>query len=87
MAIIQGGLVNKVEKPTGTIDGSNRVFTTSQNFVSGTLMVFLNGIALTPGVSDDYVELTSTTFEFSASLIPTTESGAIDKILVTYQIA
>ena len=87
MALIQGGLVNKVEKPTGTIDGVNKVFTTSQPFISGTLLVFLNGIALTPGASDDYVELTTTTFEFSASLIPTIESGATDKILVTYQIA
>jgi len=90
MAIIKGGTVSgsalKVEKPTGTIDGVNRVFTTSQAFVSGTLIVFLNGLALTEGASDDYVELTSTTFEFSASLIPTTESGAVDKILVQYQI-
>ena len=91
MAIIKGGVVAgsafKVEKPTGTINGVNRVFTTSVGFVSGTLLVFLNGIALTPGASDDYVELTSTTFEFSASLIPTTESGAIDKILVSFQVA
>jgi len=91
MAIIKGGVVAgsaiKVEKPTGTINGVNRVFTTSQGFVSGTLLVFLNGLSLTPGVSDDYVELTSTTFEFSASLIPTTESGTIDKILVQYQVA
>ena len=90
MAIIKGGVVAgseiKVEKPTGTINGVNRVFTTSQGYVSGTLMVFLNGIALTPGASDDYVELTSTTFEFSASLIPTTESGSVDKILVQYQV-
>jgi len=90
MAIIKGGTVSgsalKVEKPTGTIDGVNRVFTTSQAFVSGTLLVFLNGLALTAGASDDYVELTSTTFEFSASLIPTTESGSVDKILVQYQV-
>ena len=90
MAIIKGGAIGgsalKVGKPTGTINGVNRVFTTSQAFVSGTLIVFLNGLALTSGASDDYVELTSTTFEFSASLIPTTESGAIDKILVQYQI-
>lgn len=92
MAIIKGGTIGTgaavtVEKPTGTIDGVNRVFTTSQAYVSGALLVFLNGIALTPGASADYVELTSTTFEFSASLIPTTESGSIDKILVQYQIA
>lgn len=91
MAIIKGGTVagsaTKVEKPTGTINGINRVFTTSQDYISGTLMVFLNGIALTPGALDDYVELTSTTFEFSAALIPTTESGTIDKILVQYQVA
>lgn len=91
MAIIKGGTVAglpiKVEKPTGTIDGVNRVFTTSQGFVSGTLLVFLNGIALTLGSSDDYVELTSTTFEFSTSLIPTTESSSVDKIIVSYQVA
>lgn len=91
MAIIKGGSIAgvtvKVEKPTGTINGVNRVFTTSTGFVSGTLLVSLNGITLTPGASDDYVELTSTTFEFSSSLIPTTESGAVDKILVHYQVA
>ena len=90
MAIIKGGLVVsaiKVEKPTGTINGVNRVFTTSVDFVSGTLLVFLNGVALTPGASDDYVELTTTTFEFSSSLIPTTESGSVDKILIQYQVA
>lgn len=91
MAQIKGGVVAgsaiKVEKPAGTINGVNRIFTTSSGFVSGTLLVFLNGIALTPGAADDYVELTSTTFEFSSSLIPTTESGAIDKILVSYQVA
>lgn len=91
MAIIKGGVIAgaaiTVEKPTGTINGVNKVFTTSAGFISGTLMVFLNGVALTPGASDDYVELTSTTFEFSAALIPTTESGAIDKILVQYQVA
>ncbi|KKM04489.1 hypothetical protein LCGC14_1763690 [marine sediment metagenome] len=91
MAIIKGGTlagsVVKVEKPTGTINGVNRVFTTSVGFVSGSLLVFLNGIALTPGASDDYVELTSTTFEFSASLIPTTEGTYTDKILVQYQVS
>jgi len=89
MAIIKGGVIAgstiKVEKPTGDIDGVNKVFTTSQGYVSGTLLVFLNGIALTPGASDDYVELTSTTFEFSASLIPSVEGSYTDKILVQYQ--
>ncbi len=91
MAIIKGGVVAgsaiKVEKPTGTINGVNRVFTTSVGFVSGTLLVFLNGVALTPGASDDYVELTSSTFEFSAAQIPKTEGTYIDKILAQYQIA
>ncbi len=91
MAIIKGGVVAgssfKVEKPAGTINGVNRVFTTSTGFVSGTLLVFLNGVALTPGASDDYVELTSTTFEFSASQIPSIEGTYTDKILVQFQVA
>jgi len=91
MAILKGGVVAgseiKVEIPTGTINGTNRVFTTSVGYVSGTILVFLNGLALTPGASNDYVELTGTTFEFSASLIPTTEGTYTDQILVQYQVA
>lgn len=87
MAIIAGGLINKVEKPTGTINGVNAVFTTSLPYVPGTLLVFRNGIALTPGVSEDYTETTTTTFTFNAGCIPGTEGSYIDKVLVTYQIA
>lgn len=87
MATLQGGLVTQIDKPTGTIDGVNAVFTTSRPYIAGTLMVFRNGQALTSGVSEDYTETTSTTFTFNAACIPSTEGSYTDKLLVTYQIA
>lgn len=41
---------------TGTKNGTNKVFTLSRNFTSGTTRVFVNGIRYTPGASYDYVE-------------------------------
>lgn len=41
---------------TGSRNGVNKLFTLSQNFISGTTRVFVNGIRYTPGASYDYVE-------------------------------
>jgi hypothetical protein len=45
--------------PTGTINGSNTVFTTTQSFDADTTMVYLNGLRLSRGI--DYSETTDTT--------------------------
>jgi hypothetical protein len=41
---------------TGLRNSSNKIFTLSQNFVSGTTRVFVNGIRYTLGGSYDYTE-------------------------------
>lgn len=42
------------ESPTGTINGTNDVFTLAGTPVAGTEMVFLNGLLQDPGAGDDY---------------------------------
>ena len=94
MAIIKGGLLTElgvvVQVPTGDINGINAVFTTPSSYVPGSLLVFLNGLAQTPGLSNDYVELTDTTFQFNeAPTLNYDEGGSPqpDQILVYYQEA
>lgn len=92
MAIIRGGIsaataATVVEKPTGTIDGVNDTFNTTQPYVLGTLLVFKNGLAQSPGGSDDFVEVDSTTFQFNVGAIPGSEGAYTDKLLVSYQLA
>ena len=67
----------KSEVPSGTIDGSNTDFTIANTPVTGTLMVYLNGIR--QKITDDYT-FTGTTISFITA--PLTDS----KILVDYDI-
>lgn len=60
--IINATLITN-EVPSGSINGSNKVFTTANNFTSGSLLVYLNGIR--QKLNDDYSETTSDTFTFS----------------------
>lgn len=41
---------------TGVKNSVNKVFTTTQNFISGTTKVYLNGIRLTNNINNDYTE-------------------------------
>jgi hypothetical protein len=50
---------------TGNRDSSNKVFTTSANFVAGTTHVYVNGIRLTPGASYDYTETAANQITFT----------------------
>ncbi len=66
MGVLKGGLATVAtstdETATGTIDGLNKVFTTTDDYVSGSLTVFLNGLQQSkPG---DYSETTSDSFTF-----------------------
>jgi hypothetical protein len=65
------------ETPTGTINGSNTTFTLANAPVSGTEMVFLNGILQEPGAGNDYTISGATITYLTAPL-----TG--DKIRVTY---
>ena len=88
MAILRGGVggvtdLVRVAVPTGVIDGANVTFTTPTAYVPNSLLVFLNGLAQTPGASNDYVETSSTTFDFNVPPIVT--GYGPDQILVYYQ--
>jgi len=82
MAAVKGGLILKREVPSGVVDGTNVNFNTSRPYISGTLMVYLNGLCLTP--PDDFAEGIGTAFVMVQA--PSNASGYVDKLLVTYQI-
>ncbi len=62
------------ENPSGTIDGFNKNFTTSFDYISGTLMVFLNGLR-----ESNITETGLDSFSFS------TAPASGSNIVVTYQ--
>lgn len=66
------------EPPTGTINGSNAVFTLAHVPVDGTLLLYVNGV-LTRGGGNDY-DISGTSVTFVAGAIPV--SG--DWLLATY---
>jgi len=86
MAVLKGGtiagLTFKREVPSGAVDGSNTIFNTSVAYQPGTLMVFLNGLALTP--TDDFSEGGGTTFTLVTP--PSSEGSYMDKLLTTFQV-
>jgi hypothetical protein len=55
--------------PTGTVDGTNAAFTTSQTCVAASLMLFKNGQLMTNGASADYT-LSGTTITYTAGAKP-----------------
>lgn len=74
---VGGALVR--ETPTGTIDGANVDFATSQAFPSGSTQLFLNG--LLQQEPDDYNEMSSTQLRMAeAPLVG-------DRLIVVYQPA
>jgi hypothetical protein len=58
---------------SGTINGSNTLFTVSQGvYISGTLVVARNGQVLTQGGSNDWVETTPASGTFTFNTAPNT---------------
>lgn len=74
----EDGIVPPVanEVPSGTVNGSNTVFTLSADYIPGTLAVYLNGMR--QKITDDYTETAGHTITFVGAPL----SG--DKILVDY---
>jgi hypothetical protein len=70
-------LTGTTETPSGTVNGSNKVFVLSETPEAGTLHVFLNGLAQEEGSGADYV-LSGTNITF----VDAPQSG--DVILVCY---
>ena len=66
------------ETPGGTINGSNAAFTTANNYVTGTLAVYRDGIRLQQGATEDFTEDGAN--DFTMATAP--ETGSI--LLVDY---
>lgn len=78
-----GGTSDTYGVLSGIINGSNTVFTVSQqSYASGTLKVYRNGQLMTQGSSEDYVETTPASGTFTFEVAP--ESG--DEITAEYQL-
>jgi len=73
------GLYVTREVPSGTKNGSNTDFTLANTPVSGTEMVFFNGMLLNAGAGNDYT-ISTNTITFLTGVIPI----STDTILVTY---
>lgn len=67
------------ETLTGTIDGSNKVFTTQHNYKSGTTRVFINGLKQKLGVGYSETDSNEITFSESPSAV-----GFIDELIINY---
>jgi hypothetical protein len=81
-SVSAGGLSNIVTDLDANITGSrnsiNTLFTISSNFVSNSTRVFVNGIRMQRGASNDYIEVGSNQIQFTVAL----DSG--DIIVVDY---
>lgn len=67
-----------LETPTGSINGSNAVFTLANTPTAGSVTVFLNGLAQQPGAGNDYT-ISGGTVTFAAAPL----TG--EKVLVSYR--
>ena len=61
------GLYRTHQVPTPAPDGSTTVFTTPDNYVSGSLNVYRDQSVLKKGAGDDYTETTANTFTVASA--------------------
>lgn len=52
------------EDPSSQIDGIETEFTLLNNFIGGTIRVYLNGLRQQKGVGNDYIEVAPNKFQF-----------------------
>lgn len=72
--------------PTGTVNGSNAVFTLIANVISGTEEVFKNGILMNAGAGNDYTITYAATTTITFITAPSAASSYTDVILVNYSV-
>ena len=72
------------EIPTGVIDNSNTVYTTSVDFVSSSTQLYLNGMLQSEGAGEDYEE--TDTNEITMSDPPKSAPGNPDKLFIIYDV-
>jgi hypothetical protein len=70
--------------PTGTVNGSNVVFTIADNVISGTEEVFKNGQLLAP--TTDYTISYAATTTITFVIAPSNADGFTDSVVVNYSI-
>lgn len=68
---------------TGTQDGSNKVFTIGNTLSSGSEQVFVNGMLMMPGSSNDYIYDGATTITFQAAFTAPASTDTI-RVYGTY---
>ena len=76
--VVGGNSLVSDEVPTGTVNGTNKVFTTARGYVGATLQVFINGVKQRRGA--DFVETTPSSGTFTMDEAPLTG----DVIFVNY---
>lgn len=59
------------ETPSGTINGSNAAFTLANTPTAGTVRVYVDGVRMNPGGSNDYT-ISTNTITFNTGAIPQT---------------
>lgn len=58
------------ETPSGVIDGANVVFMTEFKFFAEHVSVYLNGLRLRPGLSNDYIVTSDQSFSMNYAPLP-----------------
>ena len=73
-----GSPTQVIENLTSQIDGSTQNFTTSNQYVAGTLAIYWNGVRqIVGGEKSTINETSSTGFSFSGSTVPTSAHSLI----------
>ena len=72
------------EEATGTQNGVNRVFTTSTDFVSGSELVFHNGLLQRDGGDQDYEVSGDNEITFTSSKFALTAINSHDHLLISF---
>ena len=76
--------VHVKEDITSQVDGYNTVFTTTFEYKPNTLIVFLDGVAMRSGSSDDFVESGAKEFTWVNDVVPGAGVGACEDSMFIY---
>lgn len=75
----------RFDRAIGTINGINLVFYTPNPYVSGTLVVFLNGQQKDPDLDDGYTETDPALGKFTMKEAPLSSPGCPDVLWAQYE--
>lgn len=72
--------IPRIDDVTGVVDGVNRVFTTPNPYVSGTLVVMVNGRQRDRDLENGWTELDPAIGTFEMNVAPLPPQGAVDDV-------